>query len=218
MSHLGSPNEVCIRCPLYTECKENAYLAQAPIERNTSKVIYAWSEPFICDTTLAARLKRICTKDKVFILDEANPLGFTQLRKLNRDMIYDLCERFRHALGTDHEIYRTLKALLDLISTAEEPSDFINGLSDWIDTIDNIKALDDKLGKFPVSVCFRESPENAIHDRLFVAILRYRDQEVTVPVVDFDTADETQVFLIDPEEPITIGSKRNTLYVFMASY
>ena len=203
---LGSPNEVCSRCSLHTECKENAYLAQAEKERNTEKVVYALDESFICDATLAARLKRICTKDKVFMLDEANPLGFTQLRSLNREMLYDITERFRQTLGTEHEIYLTLKALLDLISTTEEPSDFINGLSDWIDTIDDIKALDEKLGKFPVSVYFRESPENAIHDRVFVATLRYRDQEVTVPVVDFETADETPVYFMDTDTPITLNA------------
>ena len=199
---LGSPNEVCHRCSLYAECKENGYLSQAEKERNTSKVIYAWNESFICDETLKARLKRICTKDKVFILDEANPLGFTQLRTIDRAMLFDLTGRFRHTLGTGHEIYRKLKSLLNLISTVEEPSDFINGLSGWITTIDDIDDLDDKLGKFPVRVQFRKSPHTAIHDQPFEAILRYREQEVIVPVVDFETADDTPVFFT--EEPITL--------------
>ena len=202
---LGSPNEVCHRCSLYAECKENGYLSQAEKERNTSKVIYAWNESFICDETLKARLKRICTKDKVFILDEANPLGFTQLRTIDRAMLFDLTERFRHTLGTGHEIYRKLKSLLDLISTVEEPSDFINGLSDWIDTLDDIETLNEKIGKFPVSITFRKTPETVRHDQPFEATLRYSDKEVTVPVVDFETADDTPVFFIDPYTPITVG-------------
>ena len=202
---LGSPNEVCHRCSLYAECKENGYLSQAEKERNTSKVIYAWNESFICDETLKARLKRICTKDKVFILDEANPLGFTQLRTIDRAMLFDLTERFRHTLGTEHEIYQTLKALLNLISTAEEPSHFINGLSDWIDTLDDIETLNEKIGKFPVSITFRKTPETVRHDQPFEATLRYSDKEVTVPVVDFETADDTPVFLTDPYTPITVG-------------
>ena len=201
---LGSPDAVCIRCPLYIECKVSGYRSQVEKELNTSIVVYAWNETFICDSNLESRLKRICTKDKVFMLDEANPLGFTQLRKMNRDMVYDLAERFRHALGTDHEIYQTLKALLDLISTTEEPSDFINGLSDWIDTIDDIETLDDKISKFPVSIVFSKSPENATHNRLFVATITYKDKEVTVPVVDFETGENTPVFFT--EKPIAIGT------------
>ena len=203
---LGSPNEVCIRCPFYTECKKDAYLSQAEKERNTSMIIYAWDESFICDSNLAARLKRICQKDKVFILDEANPLGFTQLRSINREMLYDITERFRQTLGAEHEIYQTLKTLLDLISTTEEPSDFINGLSKWIDTIDDIDALDEKIGKFPVSVCFKGSPETALHNQTFVAILRYRDQEKTVPVVDCETADDTPAYFVDRDTPIALNT------------
>ena len=204
VSHLGSPDAVCIRCPLYIECKVSGHRSQVEKELNTSIVVYAWNETFICDSNLESRLKRICTKDKVFMLDEANPLGFTQLRKMNRDRVYDLAERFRHALGTDHEIYQTLKALLDLISTTEEPSDFINGLSDWIDTIDDIETLDDKISKFPVSIVFSKSPENATHNRLFVATITYKDKEVTVPVVDFETGENTPVFFT--EKPIAIGT------------
>ena len=54
---LGSPNEVCHRCPMYDECKENGYLSQADKEKNTSKVIYSWNESFICDSTLKSRLQ-----------------------------------------------------------------------------------------------------------------------------------------------------------------
>ena len=118
-------------------------------------------------------------------------------------MLYDLTERFRHTLGTEHEIYQTLKALMNLISTTEEPSDFINGLSDWITSIDDIEALDEKLGKFPVSISFRESTQTAYHKQPFEAIIHYQDKEVTVLVVDFETADDTPVFFT--EEPITIG-------------
>ena len=202
---LGSPNEVCARCPFYIECKDNGYLSQAEKEKNTSKVVYSWGESFICDENLASRLKRICTKDKVFILDEANPLGFTQLRKIDRGMLYDLTERFRHTLGTEHEIYQTLKTLLDLISTTEEPTDFINGVSDWITSIDDIEELDDKIGKYPVQITFHHAPSTVEHNQLFIATLRYREKVSTdVPVVDFETHETTEAFYT--EEPITIES------------
>ena len=201
---LGSPNEVCWRCPVYDHCESKAYRSQAEKELSTSKVIYSWNEDFICDETLKARLKRVCTADKVFILDEANPLNFTQLRTLDRGMLLELTERFRQTLGTDHEIYQTLKALLDLISTAEDNAAFVNGLSDWIESIDDIETLDDKISKFPVSIIFSKSPENATHNRLFVATITYKDKEVTVPVVDFETGENTPVFFT--EKPIAIGT------------
>ena len=121
-------------------------------------------------------------------------------------MLYDLTERFRHTLGTGHEIYQTLKALLDLISTAETPADFINGISDSIHTLNNIEAIDEKIGKFPVSVIFRESSRTATHDQPFEATICYQNQEVTVPVVDFETADDTPVFFVDPDTRLTLNT------------
>ena len=203
---LGTAKDVCIRCPLYTECKENGYLAQPEKEKNTSKVIYAWGECFICDSSLAAILKRICTQDTIPILDEANPLRFAQFRSINRDRLFELTERFRLTLGTLDEIYLTLKALLDLISTAETPHAFISGLSDSIDTIDNISALDEKLEKFPVNIIFRESPINATHSQAFEATIRYQNEEVSIPVVDFDSEDDTPEYFLDPSTPITLNT------------
>ena len=200
---LGSPNEVCHRCSLYAECKENGYLSQFDKEKNTSKVIYSWNEDFICDSTLKARLKRVCSKDKIFILDEANPLNFTQLRTLDRDMLLDLTQRFKQTLGTDHETYQTLKTLLDLISTAEDNNAFVSGLFDWIRDIDDIETLDDKISKFPVRIEFRLSTINATHDQDFEAILHYRDQKTIVPVVDHETHETTQVFYT--KEPIRLN-------------
>ena len=212
---LGSPNEVCWRCPVYDHCESKAYRSQAEKELNTSKVIYSWNEDFICDETLKARLKRVCTADKVFILDEANPLNFTQIRTLDRDMLLEITERLRQTLGTDHETYQTLKALLDLISTAEDNTAFINGLSDWIESIDDIEALDDKISKFPVSVEFRKSPSTAIHDQYFEAILHYKDQETIVPVVRFDTADDTPVFYTEDAIALNKNETRFMPYSFL---
>ena len=86
-------------------------------------------------------------------------------------MLLDLTERFKQTLGTDHEIYQTLKTLLDLISTSEDNNAFVSGLSDWLTGIDDIEALDDKISKFPVRIEFRKSPVTAIHDQPFEAIL-----------------------------------------------
>ena len=200
---LGTPNENCRRCPAYTSCKENAYLSQAQKEKNTKKVVYAWNEVMICDKTYKNRVKQVCSAEDVVIQDEANPLAFTQKRSISREMLYDLTERFRHPHAETTEIYRTLKALLDHLSTAETPEPFIDGIQEWIDSIDDIKELDEKLEKYPVSVVFQETAETAIHDQPFEATICYQNEEVTVPVVDFETADDTPAYWIDPNTPIT---------------
>ena len=212
---LGSPNEVCYRCPMEEHCNARGYRSQTEKELNTSKVIYAWNEDFICDETLKWRLKRVCTADKVFILDEANPLNFTQLRTLDRDMLLEITERFRQTLGIDHEIYQTLKALLDLISTAEDNTSFVNGLSDWITGIDDIDALDNKISKFPVRIAFHKSPSTAMHNQPFEATLHYRDQETVVPVVNFETADDTPVFYTEDAIALNKTETRFMPYSFL---
>ena len=198
----GTPNAICQRCPLRNECEESGYLSQAEIERNTSKVVYAWSEVMACDETFAERVKRICTAGDIFIVDEVNPLSLTQHRSLDRDTLYDLTERFRQPHERTASIFLTLKALLDHISTAETPETFIEGVKRWIDSIENLTELDKTLEKYPIGFVFQKTPETAEHKQPFEAILSYQGQSVTVPVVDFETADATIAFYIDPETPI----------------
>ena len=200
---LGTPNENCRRCPAYTGCKKKAYLSQAQKEKNAMKVVYAWNEAMTCDKTYKNRVKQVCSARDVVIQDEANPLAFTQKRSISREMLYDLTERFRPPHAETTEIYRTLKALLDHLSTAETPEPFIDGIQEWIDGIDDIKELDEKLEKYPVSIVFQETAETAIHDQPFEATICYQNEEVTVPVVDFETADDTPAYWIDPNTPIT---------------
>ena len=210
----GTPNAICQRCPLYTECKEKGYHSQDEIERTASKVVYAWSEVMACDKNFAERVKRICTKDDILIGDEVNPLSLTQHRILNRDTLYDLTERFRHPHERTASIFGTLKALLDHISTAETPETFIEGVKDWIDSIENITELDKTLETYPIGVVVLNTPETAEHGQPFEARLDYQGQSVTVPVVDFDTEDDTHAFYIGPETPI----ETETYHVRFVSY
>ena len=196
---LGTPDAICQRCPAYTECTENGYLSQAEKERNSSKVIYAWSEVVACDKTFAERVKRICTADDILIVDEVNPLSLTQARRIDRDTLFDLTERFRQPHKSTADIYTTLKALLDHQSTAETPETFIAGIQQWIDSIEDINALDEKLERYPVGVTFSNTPDTAPHEQPFEAILTYQNQEVTVPVVDFETADDTHAYFQKPD-------------------
>ena len=189
-------------CSSYTDCKESAYLSQAEKEKNTSKVIYAWGEDIACDDLLSERIKRLCSKDDILIVDEVNPLYLTQLRKIDRDMLYDLTERFRHPSTLTTDIYRTLKALLDILSIADTPETFISGVKKWIDGIEDINALDEKIEKYPIGVVFQESPKTAEHAQPFEACITYQNREETVPVVDFETAHDTPAFFIDSDTRI----------------
>ena len=199
---IGTTNSVCGQCSLYAECVQRGYLSQAKKERDTSKVIYAWGEVVVCDEIFAERVKRICTKDDILVVDEVNPLELTQERHLDRDTLFDLTERFRHFHEETADDFKILEKLLDLISTAKTPETFIAGVKQWIDSIEDINALDEKLEKYPVGVTFSNTPENATHPQPFEATLFYQNQEITVPIVDFETADDTQAFFVDPETPI----------------
>ena len=116
---IGTPNAICARCPIYTDCKADGYLSQAETEKNASKVIYTENEGLACDEIYKARVKQICAKDDILIIDEVNPLALTQARQFNRDTLLDLTERFRQLHEETASDYQILKALLDLTATAE---------------------------------------------------------------------------------------------------
>ena len=198
----GHPtHEICRRCPVYLDCKENAWLSQDDKERDAQKVIYAWGETVACDAIHSARVKRICTADDIMVVDEVNPANLTQHRSVTRDVFYDIIERFRDP-NTLTE-YEALKPLLDIISTAETPIDFLRKLKTHLETIADLRELDDKLQKYPVGYVF----ENASHPSYnFTATLHYRGKEVTVPVVSYETDDDTPVFEIDADTPLTVGT------------
>lgn len=198
-----SPTLFCVsKCSVYADCTEKYFLSQAEKEKNASKVIYAWGEDMAVDAQLAKYIKRICAKGDVLIVDEVNPLELTQQRKMNRDILFDLVERFRHPHEKTEDIYTKLKALLDHQSTAETPEKFIAGIQQWIDGIENIEALNKQIERYPVGMVFRNTPENAEHKQPFEATLEYLSKSVTVPVVDHETADDTPAYQIDPETPI----------------
>ena len=196
----GHPtHEICQRCPLFSECKDVGYLSQEDRERNAKKVVYAWDEAFACDSIHTERVRRICTKEEILIVDEVNPANVTQPRRVTREMLYDLTERFRDAhTATEFE---TLKALLDLISTAEDETAFIKCLKAQIAAMDDIRAFDDKIEKYPVGHIFTEATDDTPYR--FQVAMHYRGKEVTVPVVSHETAVDTAVFEIAADTPIT---------------
>ena len=198
-----SPTLFCVsKCSVYADCTEKYFLSQAEKEKNASKVIYAWGEDMAVDAQLAKYIKRICAKGDVLIVDEVNPLNVTQARRLDRETLYDLVQRFRHPHEKTADIYTKLKALLDHQSTAETPENFLAGIQQWIDGIENIEALNKQIERYPVGMVFRNTPENAEHKQPLEATLEYLSKSVTVPVVDFETADDTPVYHIDPETAI----------------
>lgn len=198
-----APTAFCVtKCPAHADCNEKAFLSQAEKEKNASKVIYAWGEDAAVDAKLAKYIKRICAKDDILIVDEVNPLELTQRRTLNRDTLFDVTERFRQPNEQTAEIFEKLKALRDLIATAETPEAFIANLQQWIDGIENIEAIDTRIERYPVGVVISNTPPDAEHGQTFEASITYQNQEVTVPVVDFQTADDTPVYHIDPDTPL----------------
>ena len=199
---LGTPNAICSRCPALLICQESAYKYQHTLEQNTSKVIYAETESYTCDEIYKARVKRIIRKGDILIVDEVNPLALTQHRVIHREMLYDLVERFKMP-GTS-EAYETLKALLDLTSTAETPETFIAGLRTWLEGIADVEALDEKMERYPVGVVFSKAGTAAAHNEPFEAKLCYQDIEVTVPVVSRETADDTPCYFIEDTTQIEL--------------
>ena len=206
---IGSTHEVCTRCPVYSDCKEDAYLSQSEKERNTLNVIYAWDEVIACDSVHESRVKQICTANDILIVDEANPANLTQQRSITRDILYDITERFRD-INTVSE-YKALKPFLDLISTAETPETFISGLKAHLETIEDIPALDTKLEKYPVGHVF-EKVEGESYN--FKATLHFRGKEVTVPVVDYETHEDTAAFEVDPNRLIEVNNWQLSLMSF----
>ena len=191
-------HDVCHRCPLLSECQETGYLSQDAKEQNAKKVVYAWDEAVACDIIHTERVKRICTKEDILIVDEVNPANLTQHRRVTRDMFYDLTERFKD--GKTATEFETLKALLDLISTAEDETVFMEGLKAEIDAIADVEDFDAKLEKYPVGYVFTKA--SADKSYRFEATLHYRGKEVTVPVVSHETALDTPVFEIEADTPI----------------
>ena len=199
---VGTPGAICARCPVESICQDDGYLSQTTRERKTSKVVYAWDERVACDEIYKVRLKRVMGKDKILIVDEVNPINLTQHRQITRDMLYDLTERFRMP-GTA-ETFQTLKVLLDLISTVDTPEAWLDGLRNWIDTLEDSKALDQQIGQYPVGVVFSQTPDTATHKQPLEATLCYRDKDVTVPVVSHEVGETAACYFISDTAQIEL--------------
>ena len=201
-----APKMFCaMKCVAYEKCVESGFLSQAHKEKSTSKVIYAWGEDIAVDSKLAKYIKRICSTDDILIVDEVNPLALSQRRKLDRETLFDLTERFRQPTADTINEYQTLKVLLDHQSTAETPEAFIVGVRDWINGIDDIEAFDQKCEGYPVGVIFSKASPTATHNETLEALISYQNNEVTVPVVDHQTADDTPAFYMPPDIPIALN-------------
>ena len=199
----GHPtHEVCVRCPVYSACQEDGYLSQDALEKNAMKVVYAWDEAVACDAVHKDRVKRICSKDDILIVDEVNPANLSQDRMVTREMLFDLTERFRDP-NTAVE-YHILKGLLDAISTASDVNVLVDSWKAQLESIDDIAAFDVKLQKYPVGHVFQTAPEEKPYR--FTVTMHYRGKEVTVPVVSHETACDTPVFEIGVETPVDVGN------------
>ena len=72
----------------------------------------------------------------------------------------------------------------------------------WIAGIEDIKAFDAKIERYPVGLTISTRSETAEHAQPFEATICYQKQTVIVPVVDFETGDNTPAYFVEPDTPI----------------
>jgi len=200
-----STRPACSRCPKEQECSEDGYLSQARKERNAAKVVMAHSEIVACDSREKHHIQQRLTKDGILIVDEAHPANLTQRRIVTRLDILELQQRW-NTPHTQNE-YQALRDLFYFFYSAETPVMFIQALQAHLASLTDIKALDEKLEKYPITYTFENAPKSA--PTAFIARIRYKDTEKVLPVVEWETADDTPAFFVDEEHPITTGEEHH---------
>ena len=195
-----STNHICDRCDAAAICDQDGFLAQKKKETTKRKIVIAWDEVVACDEIHAARVKMLCSADDILIVDEVNASNLHQHRYITREMLHDLTERFRDP--NTAEQYRLLKKLHDLISTADTDTAFFDGLKAWLNTIDDLEKLDRQIERYPVGCVYHKASPDKKH--AFDITMHYCGKEITVPVAERETHDDTQCFEIDSEQEIAL--------------
>lgn len=145
-----SPQVICDRCPVLSECTESGYLSQEQIERNSQQVFYSWDEAFFSDVVYRDRVKRLCDGAKLLVCDEAVPSRLPMERKLSISELAALADRW--LFPEQMELYQFLSHLTGELAKAVSPSDFqkaillVNELTE-----DTVIAWDALLGTLPIA-------------------------------------------------------------------
>lgn len=150
------------RCEVYARCQDVGFLAQTDIERNKRSVFLSWNEAFFSDEQFRSRVHLILNKEKMLVLDEADPAGLPQHRQFDVD---ELRKKFLEAWRLPNpkaaEVYTFLKTLIETLSTAEEPEQIRDAITSCVShlTDTQIKTLDKLLSKIPLGVIWNRSDE-----------------------------------------------------------
>ena len=145
-----SPQVICERCPVLSECTESGYLSQERIERNKQQVFYSWDEAFFSDVVHRERVKNLADGSKLLVCDEAVPSRLPMERRLSLSELAVLAERWR--LIEPMELYQFLAELIGELAKAVTPADFYKAIFPVHHlTEDTIKNWDALLGTLPIA-------------------------------------------------------------------
>ena len=169
------------RCEVYSSCREKGFLAQTEIERKKQSVFLSWNEAFFSDEQFRSRVKRILNKEKMLILDEANPAGLPQHRFIDHNELLTLKEAWRLPDPKAVPIFTFLETLIHTLSNAKEPEQIRDAIRECVKDVtdDEIQKIDDALSKIPLGVVWQKSEAHGLE-----AILIYGKEERRVCVSD----------------------------------
>ena len=168
------------RCEVYDNCRQKGFLAQTEIERKKQSVFLAWNEAFFSDEQFKSRVKLVLNKEKMLVLDEADPAGLPQHRQLDLDELLSLLEAWRLPDPKAIPVFSFLENLIQTLSTAKEPEQIRDAIRECVKDVADAQRqdLDDALSKIPLGVVWDTSDEG------LEAILVYGNEEKRVVVSD----------------------------------
>ena len=168
------------RCEVYDNCRQKGFLAQTEIERKKQSVFLAWNEAFFSDEQFKSRVKLILNKEKMLVLDEADPAGLPQHRQFDLYELLSLLEAWRLPDPKAIPVFSFLENLIQTLSTAKEPEQIRDAIRECVKDVADAQRqdLDDALSKIPLGVVWDTSDEG------LEAILVYGNAEKRVVVSD----------------------------------
>ena len=168
------------RCEVYDNCRQKGFHAQTEIERKKQSVFMAWNEAFFSDEQFKSRVKLILNKEKMLVLDEADPAGLPQHRQFDLDELLSLLEAWRLPDPKAIPVFSFLENLIQTLSTAKEPEQIRDAIRECVKDVADAQRqdLDDALSKIPLGVVWDTSDEG------LEAILVYGNAEKRVVVSD----------------------------------
>ena len=169
------------RCEVYSSCRQKGFLAQTEIERKKQDVLLSWNEAFFSDEHFRLRVRRVLNKEKMLILDEADPAGLPQHRQIDLNELPRLLEAWRLPDQKALPVFFFLETLIQRLSTTKDPEQIRDAIRECIKdvTADEIQEIDDALSKIPLGVVWQKSETHGLE-----AVLIYGNEERRVCVSD----------------------------------